>query len=85
MSLPADQRAHYLAITARVLADQVRGCNLPGEAGARISGLIEQIRENAQTLCDDLNPRHGGESVLSAPAPDIQRGGKIIPFQRRSG
>lgn len=84
MSLPADQRAQLLAVTAKVLAEQLRGHDLL--ANARIFGLVDQIRESAEQLRDELNPRKVIETAVCAQGLiDTSRDSTIIPFRRRSG
>lgn len=71
MPLPADCQAHYLAVAAETLLDQLRSSELTPGAAARNIELAELIVESARILRAEL--RGGGApeetEVLFADRP----------------
>jgi hypothetical protein len=75
MVLPADYRAHCITIAAALLADKICALDLPAQSNATISSLIEQIRNDAGALRDELAPRGMEQRAFY--------GENVIPLRRR--
>ncbi|MQB09971.1 hypothetical protein DXT96_08915 [Agrobacterium sp. ICMP 6402] len=56
MPLPADCQAHYLAVAAETLLDQLRSSDLTPGAADRNIELAELICESARILSAELRP-----------------------------
>lgn len=89
MAMPPDMRAHHITTLAGLVADTLRSVSLSANAAETMFSLLEQIRHDAETLCEDLDPCNAAGSVaplyadiLAAAVPGAL-GENVIPFRPR--
>lgn len=85
-TIPADMRAHAIAMSLEALVSEVER----GADTGRIIALARQAQERADALTDDLDPCNPGGLAFplypdAVPAADLAAacGNNVIAFRRR--